>query len=120
MKAQLEKMMNSTKPVIHMAPFAHLLYEGSNFKVWRETLPAGQSLDWHYHSEIMDMFYVVKGPLEIQLRAPERAVVLEAGTTYKVDKMVQHKVVNRTIGEVEWLLIQGLGKVDFRKAEASE
>lgn len=111
--------MSDISELGNTAPFAHVLYEGATFKVWRETLPPGGTLDWHYHSEISDLFYVIRGPLEIAMRSPTRTVLLEEGATFRVDCKIEHKVVNKTPSEIEWILIQGLGRVDFQKAKGT-
>ena len=56
---------------------------------------------WHKHDETDDFFLVLKGTLDIELRA--RTVTLNAGEVFVVPKGIEHRPVAR--GEVHILLI---------------
>ena len=57
---------------------------------------------WHKHDETDDLFLVLRGELEIQLR--DRSVMLRAGDLFIVPKGVEHRPVARE--EVHVLLIE--------------
>ena len=60
---------------------------------------------WHKHDETDDFFLVLKGTLDIELRA--RTVTLNAGEVFVVPKGIEHRPVAR--GEVHILLIEPTG-----------
>ena len=60
---------------------------------------------WHKHDETDDLFLVLRGELEIQLR--DRSVVLRAGDLFIVPKGIEHRPVARE--EVHLMLIEPSG-----------
>ena len=60
---------------------------------------------WHKHDETDDLFLVLRGELEIQLR--DRSVVLRAGDLFIVPKGIEHRPVARE--EAHVLLIEPSG-----------
>ena len=60
---------------------------------------------WHKHDETDDLFLVLRGELEIQLR--DRSVRLRAGDLFIVPKGIEHRPVARE--EVHLLLIEPSG-----------
>ena len=60
---------------------------------------------WHKHDETDDLFLVLRGELEIQLR--DRSVVLRAGDLFIVPKGVEHRPVARE--EVHLMIIEPSG-----------
>ena len=60
---------------------------------------------WHKHDETDDLFLVLRGELEIQLR--DRSVLLRPGELFVVPKGVEHRPVARE--EVHLLLIEPSG-----------
>ncbi len=60
---------------------------------------------WHKHDDTDDLFLVLKGELDIQLR--DRTVSLAAGEMFVVPKGVEHRPVART--EAHILLIEPKG-----------
>jgi mannose-6-phosphate isomerase-like protein (cupin superfamily) len=61
---------------------------------------------WHSHEDTDDLFLVLDGELEIELR--DRTVTLRAGDLFVVPKGVEHRPVARR-GEVRMLLIEPSG-----------
>ena len=53
---------------------------------------------WHHHADADELFLVLSGALDIQLR--ERVVHLEAGEFFVVPKGVEHRPVARERAEV--------------------
>ena len=60
---------------------------------------------WHKHDETDDLFLVLRGELELQLR--DRSVTLRAGDLFVEPKGVEHRPVARE--EVHLLLIEPSG-----------
>ncbi len=63
---------------------------------------------WHDHPETDEVFIVLKGQLEIQLR--EASVMLNEGEMYVVPKGVEHKPVARE--ECHILLVEPAGTIN--------
>lgn len=91
------------------------LYCGPSVTVWREVLGVGETLAWHYHSHVFDTFYVVRGPLRVTSRGPDACVDIDTGGLYQLAPGVHHQVSNVTDGDVEWILVQGIGDVDYHE-----
>lgn len=90
-----------------------VLYKNDEIVVYKETLGPDTAVPWHYHTNVQDLFFVVKGPIRICTGDPKHSVDLVAGETYRVAPTVPHTVINMDeVHEVEWILIQGLGKCD--------
>lgn len=63
---------------------------------------------WHAHDDTDDVFLVISGRLDIELR--ERTVVLGPGQLYVVPRGVEHRPVAH--GEVQVLLIERSGTLN--------
>jgi mannose-6-phosphate isomerase-like protein (cupin superfamily) len=63
---------------------------------------------WHEHPETDEVFIVLKGQLEIQLR--DTSVLLNEGEMYVVQKHVEHKPVARD--ECHVLLVEPAGTIN--------
>ena len=70
-------------------------------------------MPWHYHSNVRDTFYVLKGTIRIFLRDPKEEVRLEPGETYLVLPKRPHLVVNGGDVSATFLILQGIGEYDF-------
>jgi quercetin dioxygenase-like cupin family protein len=77
------------------------------------TLSAGQSTPWHYHSTVADDVFCLEGELEVACRDPEEVSRLRPGERARVAPRRVHRVVNRTRGPLRYLLIQATGAYDF-------
>ena len=60
---------------------------------------------WHKHDETDDLFFVLKGVLELQLR--DRVIMLRPGEMFVVPRGVEH--CPRALEEVHLLLIEPMG-----------
>jgi mannose-6-phosphate isomerase-like protein (cupin superfamily) len=56
-----------------------LVAEGADMSVQVLSLAAGQSVPWHYHSEITDSFVCLDGPMLVETRAPRHTYRLLPG-----------------------------------------
>jgi mannose-6-phosphate isomerase-like protein (cupin superfamily) len=86
----------------HWKPRIVAGYNGNDIMVVRIEGP----FDWHKHDETDDLFLVIEGKLDIELR--DRTVTLEAGELFVVPKGVEHRPVAR-YGEVKMLLVEPSG-----------
>lgn len=109
--------MDAKPPSSSRVKVMDILHRGDNIVVWREVLDVGQELAWHCHSNVGDTFYVVRGPLHISTRDPAVEIDIPSGKLFQLDPGVHHRVSNTTDSEVEWILIQGLGEVDYQEVD---
>ncbi len=91
--------------------------KGTDVVVRLFTLAGADVIPWHYHSESTDHYFVLSGTLAITTRDPEAKHVLATGEHWKMAPGNQHLVQNGGSEDCRFLLIQGVGKHDFIKAE---
>jgi mannose-6-phosphate isomerase-like protein (cupin superfamily) len=101
-----------------MEPVNLLAKLGSFADRWRPRIVAGYNgndimvvrvegaFDWHSHPDTDDLFLVLDGTLDIELR--DRTVTLGPGELFVVPAGVEHRPVARH-GEVQMLLIEPAG-----------
>ena len=95
-----------------------VLVKTENVSVRILELEAGEALPWHHHSEVTDYIFALDREIEIQLRSPDETVALTPGQRCDVSTGRVHRVVNKCKRKTKYLLIQGIGKYDFNKAES--
>jgi mannose-6-phosphate isomerase-like protein (cupin superfamily) len=86
----------------HWAPRIVARYNDNDIMVVR----VEGEFSWHSHAESDDLFLVLDGELDIELR--DRTVTLGPGDLYVVPREVEHRPVARR-GEVKMLLIEPTG-----------
>jgi quercetin dioxygenase-like cupin family protein len=90
---------------------------GTDVQVRLFTLAQGDVIPWHYHSESTDHYFVLQGTLTIETRDPDRRHDFALGERYKILPHIAHRVSNQAASECQFLLVQGTGKHDWRKAD---
>ena len=68
---------------------------------------------FHYHSEIMEYCYCIKGQLSIDIENSEQSIVLLPGEKIEIPLGVVHRVNNDTNSIGRYLVVQGVGSYDF-------
>lgn len=91
--------------------------ETSDLRVVEYVLGPGESLPWHRHSAVTDTFYCLEGLIQLAIREPAQRLVLHPGETYAVPANVVHQAGNAANGTSRYLLVQGIGKYDFVRAD---
>lgn len=81
------------------------------------TLASGDAIPWHYHSESNDHYFVLAGQLSIDTRGPDEMKTLAVGERHTIRPGTKHLISNRSDAETRFLLVQGVGKYDWLKAE---
>ena len=79
-------------------------------------LAKGAATDWHYHSEVEDFFVCLTGMVVVETRNPAGKTTLGPGQRTEIGAGIVHRVVNISAERAEYLLVQGVGTYDFRKA----
>ena len=95
-----------------------VLIQTDNVSVRILELEAGGALPWHSHSEVTDYVFALDGEIEVQLRSPDEKVALRPGQRCDIPTGRVHRVMNMRQKNTKYLLIQGIGKYDFNKAES--
>ena len=87
--------------------------ERPGFRINEIQINTTQKVPWHYHNNVQDTFYVLKGRIRIFLRDPKEEVRLEPGQTYTVAPKRPHLVINGGDSSATFLVLQGIGEYDF-------
>jgi len=87
--------------------------ERPGFRIAELQISPTQSVPWHYHSNVQDTFYVLEGTLRIRLRDPAEQVLLGPGETRTILPRRPHEVTNAGEGSATFLVLQGVGVLDF-------
>jgi quercetin dioxygenase-like cupin family protein len=84
------------------------------------TLAHGDVIPWHYHGESTDHYFVLRGALTIETRGPDDRCVLTLGERYQIPPGTAHCISNESTADCQFLLIQGVGKYDWHKADVGQ
>lgn len=110
-----------------MPPAKRPSYEVADYEIVAETpelrlvmltLAAGQEVPWHWHSNVTDTFFCMKGPMVVETRAPREAFELQPGETCAVPAKRAHRVTGKNDGPCKFALLQGVGAYDFNPVGA--
>src|SRR5436190_24110619 len=69
------------------------------------------------HGETTDHYFALQGALTIEMRGPDHRRVLTVGERYKILPGTAHCISNQSAADCQFLLIQGVGKYDWHKAD---
>ncbi len=104
-------------------PKIKILAKGADVLVREYTLEPGEEGGaWHRHSEVNDIVYCLEGTLVCEILDPENSrgtklLQITAGNSGEVPVSTVHRLSNQSGKTCRYLLIQGVGKYDFLKAE---
>ena len=87
--------------------------EKADFHLTELQLAQDQYIPWHQHTATSDTFYVLEGSIRVSLLDPAETQDVASGKTFAVDGGRPHFVTNVGTAPSTFLLLQGLGKVDF-------
>jgi quercetin dioxygenase-like cupin family protein len=90
---------------------------GKDVQVRLFTLAQGDVIPWHYHGESTDHYFVLRGTLTIETRDPDERRALAVGERFKILPGTAHRISNDLASDCQFLLVQGVGKYDWHKAE---
>lgn len=89
------------------------LAEAPGLRVRQLRLTAGQCVPWHYHNEINDTFFCMKGPMCVKTRDPDAVFVLQPGDMVGVPAGRLHCAAGVENRACEFVVIQGVGTYDY-------
>jgi len=105
-----------------MEPTQQLTYEAAGYEVLEETpelrmivvtLDAGQEVPWHWHSNVSDRFFCMRGPMVVETRAPREVFELNPGDSCLVPPRRAHRTTGKNGGPCKFAVLQGVGVYDF-------
>ena len=108
----------ATRTSHYSAKGSELVMSGSDVRARVMTLAPEQSIPWHYHSEVTDHYFVLKGALTIETQNPDVTQTLAVGERHQLDPGTRHLLSNRGSADCQFLLLQGVGRYDWIKAGA--
>lgn len=103
-----------------------VIAETDNLRVVLMTLAPGEATPWHHHSEITDTTFALTGAVRVEIQAGADSAAgagqierreLFPGAPCCIKPGTVHRVVNAGGDPCSFLLVQGLGKYDFLKAD---
>ena len=89
------------------------LAEVPGLRVRQLRLAAGQCVPWHYHNEVTDIFFCMKGPMCVQTRDPDVVFELQPGNTVEIPAGRPHYAAGVENRPCEFIVIQGVGTYDY-------
>jgi quercetin dioxygenase-like cupin family protein len=90
---------------------------GSDMQARLFTLAPGDEIPWHRHSECADHYFVLEGALTVRTWKLKREKTVQIGRHYRIAPRTPHLISNRSGADCRFLLLQGIGKCDWIKAE---
>jgi quercetin dioxygenase-like cupin family protein len=92
---------------------------GNDVQVRLFTLAQGDVIPWHYHGESTDHYFVLCGTLTIETRGPDERCALAVGERFTILPGTAHRISNNSASDCQFLLVQGVGKYDWHKADST-
>jgi quercetin dioxygenase-like cupin family protein len=89
-----------------------VVMDGQDMRAVVLTLASGQSVPWHYHSDITDSFVCIEGPMVVETRAPRATHMLMPGQRCEVPPTTAHHVHGKDGGPCKFMILQGVGEYD--------
>ena len=93
------------------------LAEAPGLRVRQLSLAAGQCVPWHYHNEITDTLFCMKGHMSVKTRDPDAHFILEPGETVAIPPRRRHCVEGVDQQACQFMAIQGVGTYDYVSAD---
>ena len=109
--------MSEAKPQPYRVHGIHVVVRGTDVLVREYTLDPGEAIPWHRHSEVSDHYYGLEGTVLIETRDPAAHHEIGAGQSAIVTPPTIHHISNPGTQRCRFLLIQGVGRYDFVKAD---
>ncbi|MDX1400899.1 MAG: cupin domain-containing protein [Kiloniellales bacterium] len=77
------------------------------------SLAVGETIPWHFHSEVNDVFICLDGILRVETKAPSCVYELKPGNNCIVLANTAHLVSGNEGKACRFVLVQGVGQHDF-------
>lgn len=91
------------------------ILQTADVRVRQMFLEVGAEVPWHFHTQVVDTMYCLKGEMRVELRGPEETRVLAPGEGCEIVAGRQHRISVSGNESISYLLIQGVGCYDFQR-----
>ncbi len=96
-----------------------VILETDDVRVRILVLDAGEATAWHFHTQVTDRMLCLQGRIAVEFRNPPERIELYPGGRCEVAVERVHKVVNLSTETAKYLLVQGVGRYDFKVLDES-
>ncbi|QHI99130.1 cupin domain-containing protein [Xylophilus rhododendri] len=96
------------------------LIEEPDHRLTQISMSGDQRSPWHVHTEVEDLFYITEGVLRIRMHNPPETREIRAGESFSIQAGRPHFIEVADKKTVSFLLIQGLGRCDFKVLDPQE
>jgi quercetin dioxygenase-like cupin family protein len=93
---------------------------GSDMQARLFTLAPGDEIPWHFHKECTDYYFVLEGVLSVATNEQSHTLKITTGNNYRIAPGIPHRIANQSAADCRFLLIQGVGKCDWIRAETGD
>jgi quercetin dioxygenase-like cupin family protein len=90
-----------------------LVSESDGLRVQVLSLGAGETIPWHYHTTVSDIFVGLDGVTVVETRAPRARYELGPGEHCVVPAKTAHEVTAKDGQGCRFTIVQGIGEHDF-------
>ena len=97
-----------------MADNYEVIIQTGDVRVRIMHLQPGASTPLHHHTEVTDQIIGLTGRLKVHTQNPQETLTLESGTRCTILPGRVHQVVNENATKASYLLVQGVGRYDFK------
>src|SRR5437899_11445350 len=87
--------------------------ERPGFRINEIQISSNQKVPWHYHNNVQDTFYVLRGTIRIFLRDPKEEVRLGPGETFSDGPKRSQLERNRGDTATTFMVLPGIGERDL-------
>jgi quercetin dioxygenase-like cupin family protein len=94
-----------------------VILETDTVRVRILVLEGGQATAWHFHTEVTDKMLCLNGRVAVEYLGPQERIELSPGGRCEVSVGRKHRVVNLMNETARYLLVQGVGRYDFKTAD---
>jgi quercetin dioxygenase-like cupin family protein len=108
-------MTPSRRPTEYAVADYEVLAETPDLRMVAITLGPGQEVPWHWHSNVSDRFFCMRGPVVVETRVPREIFELAAGESCVVPAKRAHRVTGKNDGPCKFGVLQGIGRYDFNR-----
>jgi len=100
------------RPSYEVAEY-EILAETPHLRMVVLTLASGQEVPWHWHTNVTDYFFCMRGPMVVETRAPREVFELNPGETCVVPAKRAHRTTGKDGGPCKFGVLQGVGTYDY-------
>ncbi len=91
------------------------IIQTANVQVRMMKLASRQQSTMHYHKEITDYVFPLNQSLVVILEHPREEHLVEQGSYFEIKAPRPHAIFNEQESELSYLLVQGVGSLDFNE-----